>query len=207
MGLWADRALPHIVDKACGTGDIMKMRVTACEGLRGRVLEIGFGSGHNIPVYPDAVKEVAAVEPADVAWQISEKRREASDVPVERSGLDGECLMEQDASCDSALSTFTLCTIPDAVQALREVRRVLKPGGSLHFLEHGRAPTERVQAWQRRLEPIQRRMFGGCHLTRHVPTLLEDAGFEVVELQADYLPGPAFAKPFGYGYVGRAVPA
>lgn len=207
MGLWSDRALPHIVDKACSTGDIMKMRVTACTGLQGRVLEIGFGSGLNVPIYPDAVKEVAAVEPADVAWQMSEKRRERSGVPVERSGLDGQCLLEQDGSCDSALSTFTLCTIPDAVQALREVRRVLRPGGSFHFLEHGQAPTEGVRVWQRRLEPFQRRLFGGCHLTRHVPTLLAEAGFEVVELQEDYLPGPAFARPFGYGYVGRAVPA
>jgi ubiquinone/menaquinone biosynthesis C-methylase UbiE len=207
MGLWSDRALPHIVDKACSTGDIMKLRVTACEGLQGRVLEIGFGSGLNIPIYPDAVKEVAAVEPADVAWQMSQKRRERSGVPIERSGLDGQCLLEHDGSCDSALSTFTLCTIPDAVQALREVRRVLKPGGSFHFLEHGRAPTDGVQAWQRRLEPIQRRMFGGCHLTRHIPSLLVEAGFEVVELAEDYLPGPAFARPFGYGYVGRAVAA
>jgi ubiquinone/menaquinone biosynthesis C-methylase UbiE len=207
MGLWSDRALPHIVDKACGTGDIMKRRVTACEGLEGRVLEIGFGSGLNVPLYPAAVTEVAAVEPADVAWRMSGQRREASGVPVERSGLDGECLMEQDESCDSALSSFTLCTIPDALQALREVRRVLKPGGSFHFLEHGQAPTEGVRAWQRRFEPIQRRVFGGCHLTRHIPTLLAEAGFEVVRLEEDYLPGPALARPFAYAYVGRAVPA
>ena len=207
MGLWSDRALPHIVDKACSTDDVMKMRVTACTGLHGRVLEIGFGSGLNVPVYPDAVKEVAAVEPADVAWQMSEKRRERSGVPVERSGLDGECLMEQDGSCDSALSTFTLCTIPDVAQALREVRRVLKPGGSFHFLEHGQAPTQGVRGWQRRLDPIQGRLFGGCHLTRHIPSLLTEAGFEVVELEEDYLPGPACARPFAYGYVGRAVPA
>jgi ubiquinone/menaquinone biosynthesis C-methylase UbiE len=207
MGLWSDRVLPHVVDKACGTDDITRWRVTACEGLQGRVLEIGFGSGHNIPVYPEAVKEVAAVEPADVAWNMSEQRRERSRVPVERSGLDGQCLMEQDGSCDSALSTFTLCTIPDAVQALREVRRVLRPGGSFHFLEHGQAPTPRVQAWQRRLEPVQRRLFGGCHLTRHMPSLLADAGFEIVELEEGYLPGPAFTRPFAYAYVGRAVPA
>ena len=207
MGLWSERALPHIVDKACGTDDIMKMRVTACNGLQGRVLEIGFGSGHNVPVYPPAVTSVAAVEPADVAWRMSEQRRDASGVPVERSGLDGQCLMEQDESCDSALSTFTLCTIPNPVQALREVRRVLRPGGSFHFLEHGQAPTPQVQAWQRRLEPVQRRLFGGCHLTRHMPSLLADAGFEIVELEEGYLPGPAFTRPFAYAYVGRAVPA
>jgi ubiquinone/menaquinone biosynthesis C-methylase UbiE len=207
MGLWSDRVLPHVVDKACGNDEIAKLRVAACEGLEGRVLEIGFGSGLNIPVYPEAVKEVAAVEPSDVAWRMSEQRRERSGVHVERSGLDGQCLLEQDGSCDSALSTFTLCTIPDAIQALREVRRVLRPGGSFHFVEHGRAPSPRVQAWQRRLQPMQRRVFGGCQLTRHVPSLLAEAGFEIVELDEDYLPGPAFSKPFTYGYVGRAVPA
>ena len=110
-----------------------------------------------------------------------------------------------DASFDSALSTFSLCTIPDPVQALREVRRVLRPGGTLHFAEHGLSPDERVRRWQHRLEPVQRRVADGCHLTRDIPALVAEAGFEVTDLRATYLPGPAPSRPFGYVYVGRAA--
>jgi SAM-dependent methyltransferase len=204
MALWTDRILPHIIDRACAIAEVMPRREQACAGLQGRVLEIGFGSGLNVEFYPPDVTEVAAVEPADVAWRLSEERRAASGVPVTRSGLDGQALLEEDGSCDAALSTFTLCTIPDVAQALAEVRRVLRPGGAFHFLEHGLAPTEGVRRWQGRLEPFQRRVFGGCHLTRHTPTLLEDAGFEVLELEETWLPGPAAARPWNYGYVGRA---
>lgn len=207
MGWWTERVVPHIADKALSTDEVREQRSKVVVGLRGRLLEIGFGSGLNVDLYPNEVTGVAAVEPSDVGWRLSERRRAASDVPVVRTGLDGQALVEQDSSCDSALSTFTLCTIPDAVQALREVRRVLRPGGSLHFLEHGLAPDERVARWQHRLEPVQRRVAGGCHLTRHVPTLLERAGFEVAALEEGYLPSPSFAKPFSYGYVGRAVRA
>jgi ubiquinone/menaquinone biosynthesis C-methylase UbiE len=205
MGLWSDRVLPHVVDKTLSTGDVMKLRGEAVAGLRGRVLEIGFGSGLNVGIYPDEVTEIAAVEPSDVGWEMSERRRSRSSVPVVRSGLDGQSLVEPDDSFDSALSTFTLCTIPDALRALEEVRRVLRPGGTFHFLEHGLSPDAGVARWQRRLEPVQRRVAGGCHLTRHVPALLERSGFEVVEVREDYLPAPAFMKPFAYGYVGRAV--
>lgn len=122
-----------------------------------------------------------------------------------RSGLDGQVLLEQDDSCDSALTTFTLCTIPDVERALAEVRRVLRPGGALHFLEHGSAPDDGVRRWQRRLDPLQQALFGGCHLTRDVPALLEHAGFEVVEVQQSYLPGPRVSHPWTFGSVGRAV--
>jgi ubiquinone/menaquinone biosynthesis C-methylase UbiE len=135
MAVWADRVVPHLADKALSTGDVMKLRHEAVTGLRGRVLEIGFGSGLNVGLYPSEVTGVAAVEPSDVGWRISEGRRSGSDIPVVRSGLDGQALVEPDDSYDSALSTFTLCTIPDALRALRDVRRVLKPGGRLHFPE------------------------------------------------------------------------
>ncbi len=185
----------------------MKKRTQVVAGLHGRVLEIGFGSGLNIGLYPPEVEEVGAVEPSDVGWRISEKRRSGSTVPVIRSGLDGQSLAEPDASYDTALSTFTLCTIPDALRALQEVRRVLRPGGTLHFLEHGLSPDPGVARWQSRLEPLQKRMAAGCHLTRDHPALLHEAGFEVVELDNDYLPGPGPIKPFGYVYLGRAVVA
>jgi SAM-dependent methyltransferase len=183
----------------------MERRERVCAGLRGRVLEIGFGSGLNLGCLPHEVTSVVAVEPSDVGWRLSAKRRAASVVPVERRGLDGQAIDEADGSCDAALSTFTLCTIPDAGKALREVRRVLRPGAELHFLEHGHSPDPGVARWQRRLEPLQRRVAGGCHLTRDLPALLAEAGFDVVDLEVGYLPGPAPSHPFGYLYAGVAV--
>lgn len=207
MGRWSDRVLPHIVDKGCGTAEIAPMRAAVCTGLHGRVLEVGFGSGLNLPHLPPDVTTVVAVEPSATAWRLSADRRAASPVPVVQSGLDGQQLLEADASCDSALSTFTLCTIPDPLRALREVRRVLRPGGALHFLEHGLSPEAGVQRWQRRLDPLQRRVCGGCHLSRDVPAMLEEAGFRVTALEQDYLPGPRVIAPWGYGSLGRAVAA
>jgi SAM-dependent methyltransferase len=204
MAFWSDRVLPHVLDRAGGVAELVPLRARACEGLHGRVLEVGFGSGLNTEVYPREVDEVCAVEPSDVAWRLSERRRATSGVRVERSGLDGQALLELDESCDTALSTFTLCTIPDPGRALAEIARVLKPGGTLHVLEHGLAPTDRVARWQGRIDPVQRRMFGGCHLTRHPPSLLESAGFKLLDMEEDYLPGPRVGRPWTYGYVGRA---
>src|SRR5688500_1922078 len=130
------------------------LRQRVCDGLHGQVVEIGFGSGHNIPYYPSAVTGVAAIEPADIGWKLAGKRLDATSMPVQRTGLDGQSLPLADNSCDTALSTWTLCTIPDVAMALQEVRRVLKPGGTLHFVEHGLAPDENVQRWQHRLEPV-----------------------------------------------------
>jgi len=129
---------------------------------------------------------VAAVEPADTAWKLARKRLAASPVPVERAGLDGQSLPFADDTFDAALSTWTMCKIPDVEAALRELRRVLKPGGTLHFVEHGLAPDERVQTWQHRLEPVQKRLFGGCHLTRPVADVIARAGFEITELDVFY---------------------
>ena len=205
MALWSDRILPHLVNKSLSTGDVMKERERVCAPLSGRVIELGFGSGLNIEKYPEAVESVAAVEPSDVAWKMSAERRSGSRTPITRSGLDGQSLDEPDGSFDAALSTFTLCTIPDAVQALREVRRVLKPGGSFHFLEHGQAPTDGVQAWQRRLEPLQKAVAGGCHLSRDIAALVGAAGFEITALEQHYLPGPKVARPWVYVNNGTAV--
>lgn len=207
MSLWSDRVVPRLTDVALRTDEIGELRQEVCRGLTGRVLEIGFGSGLNLRWYPPEVTSVRAVEPADLGWQLSARRRARTDVPVERSGLDGQDLTEPDGSADSALVTFSLCTIPDPARALAEVHRVLRPGGALHFLEHGRAPDARVAAWQRRLDPVQSRVFAGCHLSRDVPGLLRAAGFEVVELREEYLPGPRVSRPWTYGYRGRAVAA
>ena len=186
MGVYRERILPRIIDVACGTKPAREMRARACAGLHGRVVEIGFGSGHNVPFYPAAVETVVAIEPADLAWRLAAERLAASPVAVERSGLDGEALPLADASCDTALSTWTLCTIPDVAAALSELRRVLKPGGSLHFVEHGLAPDEQVRRWQHRFDRVQQRLFGGCHLTRPIVDLLHAAGFTLTDVDVFY---------------------
>lgn len=198
LRLWDEQVVPRLTDVSLRGHEIGELREKTCTGLAGRVLEVGFGSGLNIRWYPDEVSSVTAIEPSDVGWTISERRRSRSRVPVERAGLDGQHLDLPDASHDSALVTFSLCTIPDPSLALREVRRVVRPGGRLHFLEHGLAPDRGVERWQRRLEPVQRRVAGGCHLTRNVPQLLAAAGWQVETLTQAYLPGPSLSRPFTY---------
>ena len=173
MGLYGERVLPRIINFVGGMKAIEPVRRRVCEGLAGDVVEIGFGSGLNVPFYPAAITRVAAVEPADLAWELADKRVMTTSIPVQRSGLDGQSLPFADDSYDAALSTLTLCTIPDVAAALGELRRVLKPGGTLHFVEHGLAPDEGVRRWQHRVEPIQKRLLGGCHLTRPIVDLLE----------------------------------
>jgi ubiquinone/menaquinone biosynthesis C-methylase UbiE len=189
MGIYREQVLPRIIDVACNLKVAREQRVRVCEGLAGEVVEIGFGSGLNVPFYPAAVTRVAAVEPADVGWKLAGKRVRATTIPVQRSGLDGQSLPFPDDSFDAAVSTWTMCTIPDVAAALRELRRVLKPGGELHFVEHGLAPDASVRHWQHRLEPIQKRVFGGCHLTRPVVDLVTGAGFTITELDVYYEEG------------------
>jgi ubiquinone/menaquinone biosynthesis C-methylase UbiE len=189
MGIYTEHVLPRIINKVCGMKTANPLRERVCDGLHGKVVELGFGSGLNVPFYPAEVSAVAAIEPTQVAWKLARRRLGASAIPVERAGLDGQSLPLPDDSYDAALSTWTLCTIPDAAAALRELRRVLKPGGRLHFVEHGLAPDERVRRWQHRLEPMQKRIFGGCHLTRPILDLLTDAGFSIAEVDIFYEEG------------------
>jgi SAM-dependent methyltransferase len=187
---YESQVLPRIVDRACGTPDIAKYRRSVLEGLSGKVVEIGFGSGTNLGIYPDSVTEVAAVEPSDTAWQLSEQRRARSPFPVVRSGIDGGRLTLPTDACDAAVITFTLCTVGDPVAVLAEVARVVRPGGELRVLEHGLAPHHRVAAWQRRLDPLERRLAGGCHLTREPFDLVKAAGFDIVRCSSGYARGP-----------------
>ncbi len=198
VGWWSERVVPRLADRSLSSRPIMELRRDVCRDLSGRVLEVGFGSGLNVAVYPAAVTSVDAVEPSDVGWELSAGRRSGAPVPVERVGLDGQRLAAADATYDAALSTFTLCTIPDVDAALAEVRRVLRPGGALHLLEHGLAPDPKVAAWQRRLNGLQGRVAAGCHLTRDAPQLVEEAGFRVERLDRAYLPGPGLGKPWTF---------
>lgn len=207
MGLYGERVLPHLVELTCGGADMERWRARATEGLHGTIVEIGFGSGLNVPVYPREVTRVWAVEPNEVARRMSrarvaDARRTDPPTTIEHVGLDGQSLPLPDVSCDGALSTFTLCTVPDASLALAELRRVLRPGGEFHFLEHGAAPEPGVATWQRRLEPMQRRLAGGCHLTRDVVAMVDEAGFEITAVDSRYARGP---KPWTWFTVGHAV--
>ncbi|MGZ4459480.1 MAG: class I SAM-dependent methyltransferase [Nocardioidaceae bacterium] len=203
MGFYQERVLPHIIDKACGMKTTAPLRERVCEGLEGDVVEIGFGTGHNVPHYPAAVQHVEAVEPSDLSWKLAGKRLDATTVSVRRAGLDGQQLPFEDDSFDAALSTWTLCTIPDAAAALTELRRVLKPGATLHFVEHGLAPDEKVRRMQRRIEPLNKKMIGGCHLTRQIVELITSAGFTIKEVDVFYEDGaPKFA---GADSLGVAV--
>lgn len=203
MGFYAERVLPRIIDVSCGVKQSRPLRQRVCAGLRGEVLEIGFGSGHNLPFYPAAVESVAAVEPSELGWKLAADRLSESTVRVTRSGTDAQCLMLPDDSIDSALSTWSLCTIPDPAVALSEVRRVLRPGGTLHFLEHGLAPDPPVQRWQHRLEPLNRRVAGGCHLSRPIVDLVQAAGFAVKDVDTFYEKGAP--KALGALTLGVAV--
>lgn len=201
MRLWDEQVVPRLVDISLGNREVHQLRSRACRGLHGRVLEVGFGSGLNVGHYPADVSSVSAVEPSELAWSRAEPRIAASPVDVRRAGSDAQRLALPDASHDAALSTFTLCTIPDVEAALADIRRVLRPGGRLHFAEHGLSPEPRVARWQHRLAPFQHALAGGCHLDRPIALLIERAGFRTGELETFYAPGP---KPLGYLYLGWA---
>jgi ubiquinone/menaquinone biosynthesis C-methylase UbiE len=183
----------------------MKLRRRAVDSLSGEVVEIGFGSGLNVPLYPPEVTRVYAVDPSMVGRKLSQERVDASPIAVDFVGLDGAHLPLDDESVDDALSTFTLCTIPDVTSALSEVRRVLKPGGTFHFLEHGLCPDPAVARQQHRFNGLQQRLAGGCHLDRPIDALVREAGFEITEIEHDNMPGPKFMLPWGYLYEGVAT--
>lgn len=202
MGWYERRVLPRIVDISLRSADFARIRARVAAGLDGEVLEIGFGSGLNVPHYPATLTRVVAIDPATAGRKLAAQRIARCAVPIEFAGLDAGALPTDDGSVDHVLSTWTLCTVPDPALALTEIRRVLRPGGSLHFAEHGLAQDERVARFQHRFTPVQRRVFGGCHLDRPIDELIVAAGFELTRIDNYYMPG---SKAVGYTFEGVAT--
>lgn len=202
MGFYEEQVVPRVTNLVLSGREFERLRARTVEGLEGEVLEIGFGSGRNVPHYPSAVRQVRAVEPSSVGRRLAAKRVAASPVPVEYVGLDGEQLPLDDASVDHALTTWTLCTIPDVAAALAEIRRVLRPGGRFHFVEHGLSPDPKVARWQHRLTPLERKIAAGCHLDRPIDTLVAGSGLQVTALDTFHVKGP---KTLGHMFQGVAT--
>lgn len=203
--LYDTRLLPYLLDWACGVRPVSRQRAKVVPLARGRVLEIGIGSGLNLPHYDKSqVSEIIGLDPGTELHGLARKRSREAGVEVELVGLSAERIPFDDASFDTVVVTYTLCTIPDPVAALQEMRRVLRPDGRLLYCEHGLAPDESVRAWQRRMTPAWAKIAGGCHLDRDIPALLRAAGFRLPDLQSLYLPGP---RPLVFNYWGTALPA
>lgn len=205
QGIYARHVFPRIVDALMDTKETRRIRAEVCAGLAGDVLEIGFGTGHNLPFLPPEVTRLLAVDPMEQGRRLAGDRLSSTDVEVAFVGLDGQAIDLPDDSADAALSTWTLCSIPDAVAAVREVARVLRPGGSLHFVEHGLSPDESVQRWQHRCNGIQNRIACGCNIQRDIPGIVEAGGMRVDALETFYAKGDP--KILGWTFQGRASAA
>jgi len=204
MGFYNERILPHLIDKSCSLGGIMKLRAQLIPEASGKVLEVGMGSGINLSLYDaERVKLVYGLEPSEGMRRKAETNLRKSPVPVEWLGLPGEKIPLDDNVVDTVVLTFTLCTIPGAQAALEQMFRVLKPGGVLLFLEHGESPDTSVRKWQDRITPAWKKLAGGCHLNRPISELITDAGFEIHALENLYV--PKAPKIAGYIYKGRAL--
>ncbi len=206
MGFYSEKILPDLIGCVCSRGAIMKQRAKVVPRAKGQVLEIGMGAAANLELYDTTrVERLIGVEPsAGMRRKAAEKLADTT-IPHDLLDAGGEALPLPDASVDTIVLTYTLCSIPQAEDAMREMRRVLKPDGQLLFCEHGRAPDPGVVRWQERIEPIWKRIAGGCHLARPMDQLITGGGFAIREMEAEYMPGsPRFA---GFDYIGMATPA
>jgi ubiquinone/menaquinone biosynthesis C-methylase UbiE len=203
MGWYERYVLPKLIDAACSQKPMTKLRERYVPRAAGDVLEIGIGSGLNLAHYGVGVRTLTGLDPAAELTEKARGRAERLGRPVEVLSISGESIPVDDERFDSVVCTWTLCSIPNVYAALREMHRVLKPGGRLYFIEHGRAPDAPVQRWQRRLEPLWKKIGGGCHLTRKADELIGDAGFHIVELDSGYQPGPRFAAFMCHGVAER----
>lgn len=204
MGFYQHQVLPRLLHFAMRQPPLLPFRERVIGGARGRVLEIGIGSGLNLPLYGPAVDTVIGLEPSPELLRMARDRAATARVPVQLLEASAEAVPLDTASIDTVVMTWTLCTIPDPHSALAELRRVLKPGGALLFVEHGRAPELAVARWQDRLDPLWRRIAGGCHLNREIDTLIAGSGFRIDALANARLPGP---RTHTFLYEGRARPA
>ncbi len=203
MSFYEERILPHIIDRACSMGQVMKLRSQLVPLAKGRVLEVGMGSGINLEFYnPETVEMIYGLEPSEGMRRKALPNLKRSPIHVEWLGLPGEKIPLDDNSVDTILLTFTLCTIPDWSAALLQMKRVLKPEGELLFLEHGESPHENTRKWQHRITPGWKKLSGGCHLNRHIADLIRHAGFELKALENLYIPNAP--KIAGYIYKGIA---
>ena len=206
MGFYDCHILPLLLGTVMGAKPITYQRKKVVPRAEGRVLEVGFGAGHNLPFYdPAKVTHLWALEPSLELRARAAERVAANTIPIEFLDLPGEEIPLEDESVDNVLITYTMCTIPDVTRALGQMRRVLKPGGRMIFCEHGKAPDANVEKWQRRIEPAWKKISGGCHLARPIPALITDTGFAMEDMETMYLPGtPRWS---GFNYWGSATKA
>jgi ubiquinone/menaquinone biosynthesis C-methylase UbiE len=203
MGFYNDVILPRLIDLAMRNKELRPFRERVIGAAEGRVLEIGVGSGRNLPFYRAAAREILALDPAPRLVAMARNLPRATSMPVTFIEASAEAIPLDEHSVDTVVTTWTLCSIPEAAAALAEMRRVLRPGGRLMFVEHGLAPDARVRWWQDRLTPVWRRIGGGCHLNRPIRGMIESAGFRIDRIKTGYIPGP---KPMTFMYEGSARP-
>jgi SAM-dependent methyltransferase len=204
MSFYERRVLPWLIELCMRNKEARRYRERVIPQATGRVLEVGIGSGLNLPFYGPGVRHLFALEPSPQLRSMAGRRAKGARFTVEFLDRSAEEIPLERASVETVVTTWTLCTIPDAVRALEEMKRVLKPGGVLLFIEHGLASEPGVQAWQHRLNPLWNRIGGGCNLDRKIDALIAGSGFRLAELHTEYING---LKPLSFTYSGRAVPA
>jgi len=204
MSFYEKHCLPHIINFVCGLNVIQKQRAKVVPLAHGRVLEVGMGSGLNIPYYnAEKIELVWGLEPSEGMRKKARSNLRQASFEVRWLDLPGEEIPLDDNSVDTVVLTYTLCTITDWKKALQQMRRVLRPNGNLIFCEHGEAPDERVRRWEERINPLWKKVAGGCNLGRPIPRFIEEGGFHIQNIESQYLPGPKFAA---YNYWGTANP-
>ncbi len=203
MGWYARNILPRLIEAGCSQPLLMKLRAQYVPQARGKVLEIGIGTGLNLEFYDTDSVELTGLDPAEELTGHAKERAQQLELPINMLGVSGESIPAEDKTFDALVCTWTLCSIPNVEGALKEMHRVVKPGGTLYFIEHGKAPDASVHRWQQRIEPVWKRIAGGCHLTRKADELIADAGFNITQTDSDYLPGPKFAAYMTHGIAIR----
>lgn len=204
MSFYDRRILPWLIDLCMRNKEARRYRRLMIPLASGRVLEVGFGSGLNLPFYGAGVRHLFALEPSPELRKMAGRRTQHARFTVEFLDRSAEEIPLERASVDTVVTTWTLCTVPDVARALEEMKRVLKPGGTLLFVEHGLAPDPGVQAWQHRLNPLWNRVGGGCNLNRKIDEMIAQSGFRLAQLETEYVKG---LKPLSFTYSGRAIPA